>query len=116
MGGMGFRSAADTCFPAYIGALEQAASFMSQVVGLQEVIGDDDNWSSSDNRWTKLLESGSKEGEEFKNAWTTLQEEGRQSAEWLEKELEGALAQDGSCVGEGSTSGAVRKSIVEERD
>ena len=36
--GIGFRSLEDTCFPAFIGALEQAAPYMARV-DLLEVIG-----------------------------------------------------------------------------
>ena len=85
-----FRSLEDTCGPAYLGALEQAAKAMAQVDGLQGVMGGDICWGDEALAkviWHGLLESGARDGTELQLVWRILQMEAFQSASWLEKIL-----------------------------
>ena len=114
-----FCSLEDTCGPAYLGALEQAAKAMAQVDGLQGVMGGDICWGDealAEGRWHGLLESGARDGTELQQVWRILQMEAFQSASWLEKDLDGMLSLPVQSIGDGSTSGARRGKILEERD
>ena len=119
MGGMGLRSLKDTCYPAYIGALEQVAPYLSQIDGLQQIVGGQDCWGPdalSEGRWRVMLESGSKDGQELRQAWSSLQRQASQSNVYLGQEDEGILHVDVGSIGEGSTSGATRQKLIEELD
>ena len=114
-----FRRLEDTCGPAYLGALEQAAKAMAQVDGLQGVMGGDICWGDealAEGIWHGLLESGARDGTELQLVWRILQMEAFQSASWLEKDLDGMLSLPVQSIGDGSTSGARRGKILEERD
>ena len=110
-----FRSLEDTCGPAYLGALEQAAKAMAQVDGLQGVMGGDICWGDealAEGIWHGLLESGARDGTELQQVWRILQMEAFQSASWLEKDLDGMLFLPVQSIGDGSTSGATRGKIL----
>ena len=119
MGGLGFRSVAETSGAAFLGALEQAAPYMASVETLQGVVGGLECWGEEalpEGRWRVLLESGNIDGQELNRVWAALKTEASQAAHWLDRELEGTLAQEVESVGNGSTSGATRGTIMEERD
>ena len=120
LGGMGLRSMAELCRPAYLGAMEQTlprlhkdfCPGLSAVVGGEEMFGEA---ASEIGRWRVLLESGAKVGGEFAESWRALKSEAELAAAWLGRELEGPLAVDLASAGEGS-SGNLRSSIVENRE
>ena len=119
MEGMGFRSQAETCGVAFLGALEQAVPCLVTIEALQVVVGGDDCWGDAalpEGRWQVILESGTRDGEELQKVWDTLKKEASDAAQWLERELEGAMAVNFESVGDGSTSGGTRGVMIEERD
>ena len=83
--------------PAFVGALEQAASYMSSITVLQRVIGGEETWGEEGDlgsRWTTLLSSGAVDGRELRGAWQLMQQEARESALYLGEEVEGVLRDD----------------------
>ena len=117
--GIGFRSLEDTCKPAFIGGLIPTAPYLASVPALQEAWGGQgDQWEETDpmDRYTLFLESNLSAAKEFKEAWSSLQVEAREAAEWLGEDMKGPLVQEVQGAGEGSSSRDVRGSIVRERD
>ena len=116
--GAGFRSQEDRCFPAFIGALEQAAPFMAAQHVLEEVFGGEEAWgedSDAGTRWATLLSTTHRDGRELKLAWAALQREAMDSALFLGEQLEGALARN--VVGAGSDIlGGSRQYLTEQRE
>ena len=120
LGGMGLRSMAELCSPAFLGAMEQTlprlyqgfCSMLTPVVGGEDVHGEG---ATDLGRWRTLLDSGSKVGHEFSECWRKLKVEAESAAEWLGGEVEGPLAADVASAGESST-GNLRASIVEHRE
>jgi hypothetical protein len=62
MYGMGLRSLEDTCYPAYLRALEQAAPYMAQVPGLEVVIGGEASWGDDASAVGRCWSPGRKMG------------------------------------------------------
>ena len=120
-GGMGGRSHAETCRIAFYGAMEQALpklhkGFCSTLV---TVVGGGDRFgetASGDDRWRTLLDSGSKLGQEFKEAWQALQREAEDAAAWLGEEVTGPLSVDVASAGGRCCSGETRGKITEHRE
>ena len=76
--GAGIRSHEDSCYPAFIGALEQAAGFMSKLPVLEDLLGGEQSWGEDADpasRWVPLLSSGARDGVELRAAWQSLQQE-----------------------------------------
>ena len=61
-----------------------------------------------------MLEHGGGLGEEFLQSWGKLRLEAAESAQWLEEELEGPISVHAQDAGEGSTTGATRKLVMEQ--
>ena len=55
-------------------------------------------------------------GLEFNTVWTYLQQEAQEAADWLGVEVNGPLTQGVKSADEGSTSGATRKLLVDQRE
>ena len=118
---MGLRSFDEVCYPAFLGAMEQAlprlhtgfCKVVESVVGGADDFGEE---ASGISRWRTLLTSGSRVGQEFEAAWRSLKSEAEVAAQWLGQELEGPLAADVASAGETSTSGKTRHLIVEQRE
>ena len=66
LGGMGYRSVAETSLPAFLGGVEQALSHFTGEGGVcAQLAGVVGNLQNSANRWRDLLTSGCRTGEEF---------------------------------------------------
>ena len=63
-----------------------------------------------------MLENVGRIGEEFHRSWGTMRLEAAEAARWLEEELEGPSAVRTSSVGEGSTSGATWRLVMEQME
>ena len=114
--GAGLRSHADSCYPAYVGALEQAAGYMSRITALQDVIGGEQTWGEDGDpgsRWAPLLASGAADGRELRAAWNLMQQEARESAIYLGEEVEGVLGDRVEGAGQDS-GGSIRQKLTEQ--
>ena len=121
LGGWGLRSLEETSLAAFIGAVEQSVPAfcgpegicpqLSQYLGGEESFLED---GGGDGRWQHMLEHGGRLGEEFLRSWGKMRLEAAESAQWLEEELEGPLAVHAQDAGEGSTTGATRKLVMEQ--
>ena len=90
--GWGHRRLEETCIPVYLGTLETAIPHMIEISPIMAPSwGGVECWGGGapkDTRWRTVLDSGSAEGEEMKRAWALLTREARESATWLDKEVE----------------------------
>ena len=85
LGGLGLRSYAELCRPAFLGAVEHAlprlhkdfCPLLAPVVGGVESFGEE---ADSVGRWQVLLQSGSPCGREFMLAWTGMRQEAAEGA------------------------------------
>ena len=122
LGGFGFLSHKDTASVAFIGAVEQAIPAFQGERGicpqLADKIGGDDCFGedAGENRWRVMLSSGCREGEELRRAWSSLQEEERQAANWLGEEMQENISAGVEDVGGSSCDGSTRGKMGEERD
>ena len=120
LGGFGFRSHQDTAKFAFIGALEQAILAFQGERGvcpqLAHQMGGDDCFGegAGGSRWRVMFSSGSREGEDLRRAWNSLQGEERQAAHWLEvgmqDNLSGGVEEVGELSCDGSTGGNCQRS------
>ena len=123
LGGFGVRSMEDTAGVAFLGSLEKTIPTLTgsqgicpqleTVMGGEECFGED---APTDSRWRVLLQSGCREGLELQSVWFTLQNEERQSAAWLDREVHETLAVSVEGVGGSNTDGSTRGKITEARD
>lgn len=115
---VGLCSLVDTCYPAYIGALQQAAPFMAELPALEDIMGGEQCWGEESNceePWSPLLTSGLQDSIELRAAWHSLQTEAQEAALYLGEEVEGALSVGVEAAGH-EFQGTVRQSIVECRE
>ena len=117
------RSLTDLSPAAYIGAVEQSVTSFTGERGvcpvLSNVVGGEDCFgraAPTDTRWRIMFGSGCRVGHEYEQAWNTMRQEAEQGAAYLEEELEGQLAARAVGAGIGSTTGATRKAVVEQRE
>ena len=110
--GWGFRSLAESCGPAYLGALETVLPFMAARDRLcperEEEWGGEECWGEGmpvEGRWRAVLESGCQEGLELRRVWDRLGLEARDAAAWLGEEMEEIFATGVEGVGAGSVKG-----------
>ena len=68
------------------------------------------------NNKNAVLDSGSAEGDEMKRAWALLTREARESAAWLDKEVESVFKVALPGLGSGSVTGETRGKIVSARE
>ena len=114
--GWGLRSLQETCGPAFLGALETAIPFIHKNEAMEEFWGGEDYWGINapyETRWQKLIESGSKEGQELIYTWEKLKSHATIAAEWLGDGIDEIFLPDTPGVGLGSTDGQTRSKIVE---
>ena len=122
--GWGLRSLEDLCGPAYIGTLETALPFMAGrgiqlCPQLAEVWGGPECWGEEEDekrRWRRVLESGSREGEELRREWGRIRLEAIQCSRYLTEEVPEVFRAIDEGVGDGSVSGATRTRVVEARE
>ena len=121
LGGWGLRSLEETSLAAFIGAVEQAVPAFSGPEGicpqLSQYLGGEESFQEAgggEGRWQQMLENGGRIGEEFMQSWGKLRLEAAQAAQWLEEELEGPLKVHAQSAGEGSTTGATRRLVMEQ--
>ena len=109
LGGMGLRSIAETSLAAFIGGVEQSVPHFMGENGLckqlEPVLGHMDQSAS---RWEKMF-SESRTGQEFSAAWNTLRDEYQQSCQYLDKPVEGLLANEAKGAGQGNEDGSTRR-------
>ena len=131
LGGMGLRSNVETSPAAFIGGLEQSLPHFTKGVRicpeLEDQIGNFENVSS---RWTTLIGSGCRTGNEFMAAWNSMKTEAEQcsrflnSANTLQANIidhtssieDGPLSDDVGGAGCGREDGGTRKLIVNQRE
>ena len=121
LGGLGLRSYAELCHPAFIGAVEMTFPRLHQgfcplltgSVGGPECFG---NEAASEGRWRTFLSSRLKAATEFQQAWDFLKLEAQEASTFLGRDVEGPLTQDVESAGDGNTSGTTRNKILEERE
>lgn len=63
-----------------------------------------------------MLGSGSREGNELRRAWKSLQDEERQASRWLDEEMQENLSVGLEDIGGSSCDGSTRGKLSEERD
>jgi hypothetical protein len=119
MGGLGIRNQEQLRYAAFVGAVEQCVPQIGVSTGLcpalaQQFGGDEcfGRGMPADTRWEVMISSGCRLGQEFSEAWGALRVEAAQCAEWLDEELDGALAQPVRGAGMGCVTGATRKLVV----
>ena len=123
--GWGLRSLADSCGPAYLGALETALPYMAGLgkvcPELAELWGGEECWSaaaSQEDRWRTVLESGCSQGGELRRLWGRVQQEAQGAATWLGIQVPEVLATSVEGIGlpcaceESSVPGAIRGRVV----
>ena len=110
----------ETCAPAYLGTLETAIPRMQTISPiLERTWGGNECWgraAPAASRWSKVISSGSREGEEMTRAWDMLVREAREAAEWLGSETEHVFTVPLAGLGEGSVTGKTRGKIVSARE
>ena len=115
-GGMGMASQAELVPAAFIGALEQALPFFGGergvCPGLAHLVGE-----GGDARYQPLVASNSRTGRELTACWEGMVKEVEEGLTYLGRELEdGPFSMAVAGVGEGSTTGAMRKTITRARE
>ena len=124
LGGWGLRSVEETSRAAFVGAVEQAVPSFPGPDGicpqLSNCLGGEESFGQEvgvEGRWSVMLENGGRMGEEFQRCWGSMRLEAAEAARWLEEEeLEGPLAVVAHSAGEGSTSGATRRLVMEQME
>ena len=71
---------------------------------------------ASETRWRVVLNSGCQEGVEMRQVWQKLGREERESADWLDKDMDPVFAGNLEGLGGGSVTGATRGEIVSARE
>ena len=116
MGGLGIRSNVETRLAAFVGGLEQALPHFVGEDGickqLSQILGN----LEDGNRWETLLQSGSRTGMEFAEAWSTLRQEAQKCSVYLGQDITGSLAIEAESAGQGATDGSTRRKITAERE
>ena len=114
-GGLGIRDQSQLRHIAYISAIEQAIPFFGGESGicppLARLSGEDELVT---NRWSPLIESGCRTGQELAMSWNIVQKQAAQMAEYVDEELSGLLSDPLEGIGQGSSNGSSRKKIVEQ--
>ena len=110
----------DTCGPAFLGALETAIPYMSEIAPIMEgVWGGVECWgegADTGTRWRVLLQSGCREGLELRRVWSELCAEAVEAADWLGEDVTEVFQVREEGVGCGSVTGETRGKVVEARE
>ena len=67
-----------------------------------------------DNKWQHLINSESRTGKEFLEAWQNLQTEARECCDFLSLEFSGPLSVDAQGAGLGSDDGSTRQEVIRQ--
>ena len=114
--GWGFRSLKETCIPAYLGTLETSIPRMKEISPiLINTWGGAETWGTDApvaTRWSKVLESGCREGKEMERAWEILTREATEAAQWLGTQVDPVFSTPLPALGDGSVTGKTRGEIV----
>ena len=117
MGGLGIRDKTKLRLPAFIGGVEQALSSFTGIDGicqsLTNVLGNMDE-ILPDNNWQHFINSESRTGKEFLEAWQNLQNEARECSDFLSLEFSGPLSVDAQGAGLGSDDGSTRQEVIRQ--
>ena len=109
----------DNCYPAFVGALLQAAPFMAKPA-LQEIMGGEENWQDDGDPAHQLapfLASGNRQAVELRGSWQRMSQEAEEAARYLGEVVEGPLAGELEGAGHGQAAeGSIRQEIVEKRE
>ena len=117
--GWGFRSLRETCAPAYLGTLETSIPRMQIISPIMvNTWGGAESWGTgaTASRWSTVLSSGCREGDEMRRAWEILTSEAREAAGWLGAEVEHVFTVPLAGLGEGSVTGKTRGEVVSARE
>jgi hypothetical protein len=110
----------ETCGPAFLGALETAIPYMSEIGPIMEAVwGGVECWGDrvdTGTRWRVVLQSGCREGREIRKVWTELCAEAVEVAAWLGEDVKEVFQVREEGVGCGSVTGETRGKIVEARE
>ena len=110
----------ETCGPAFLGALETAIPYMSEIGPIMEAVwGGVECWGDrvdTGTRWRVVLQSGCREGREIRKVWTELCTEAVEVAAWLGEDVKEVFQVREEGVGCGSVTGETRGKIVEARE
>ena len=110
----------ETCGPAFLGALETAIPYMSDIAPLMEgVWGGAECWgdgADTGTRWRVLLQSGCREGLELRRVWSHLCAEAVEASDLLGEEVKEVFQVREEGVGCGSVTGETRGKVVEARE
>ena len=116
LGGLGVRSLAETSPAAFIGGVEMSLPHFTGAGGiclsLENVVGIVQGGS----RWETFLASGCRTSTEFREAWSGMQLEARQSAAYLSKELSAPLVSEVESAGDISVDRSTRRKAVQQRE
>ena len=116
-GGLGVRGMRDTVPVAFIGALEQTIPSFRGDHGvceqLSHLVAEPGN---EDNRWQPLLQSGCRTGTELAFVWESLTKEARESADFLNQDVDKIFLVSVEGVGDGKTDGKTRSQLMESRE
>ena len=123
MGGLGLRNQEHLRCAAFVGTVEQCVPQIWVSTGLCPALG---KWFGGDEcfgrgmpantRWEVLVSSGTRLGQEYRDAWEALKQDAEQCAEWVDEELDGGLAVPVRGAGMGCITGATRKVVVEQME
>ena len=118
-GGLGLRSNVETSPAAFIGGVEQSLPHFSKENGvcpaLVDTIGD--FLGDCGTRWSKLINSNCRTGQEFQTSWNIIKVETEKCSKFLFKDLAlSHLKEDAEGAGVGRDDGGTRRLIIQERD
>lgn len=120
-GGLGVRSQAEMCLPAFYGAVERIIPRMycgfgpalEHDYGGEEAFGPERDGAG---RWSRLMASGTTLGEEFSRSWSEMREEEQLRSDFLGVELEGPLVIPARSAGEGNVTGKTRGELWSHKE
>ena len=115
--GFGLRSLFQSSAAAFIGAVERSVSAFSGETGvcrqLEHLLG---GGTEGARWWRHLLESDTRTGREFRDAWDHLRHEAEQCTDYLGKELSGAMGMGPDIAAELPEGGSSRQIVTEQRE
>ena len=100
-----------SCAFTHIQALSSFTGIEGICQNLTTVLGDMDE-VLPDNKWQHLMNSESRTGKEFLEAWKSLQSEAKECCDFLSLELSGPLSVEAQGAGLGSDDGSTRHEVI----
>lgn len=115
-GGLGLRIQSYLSKVSYLGSVELCLPSFAGPQGictnLAHLAGEEE---SKETRWAPLMASGSRLGEEFTAAWTTVKTEAELLSAFVEEELPAVFSTEAAGFGDGAAFGT-RRQVVEARE